>query len=56
MNRENKRRTFEKGYYKTHPCHDSFCGRDFSIYTAVDRKVIVIRLLIVIFVGVIVIM
>ena len=31
MNRENKRRTFEKGYYKTHPCHDSFtcrvCGR-----------------------------
>ena len=31
MNRENKRRTFEKGYYKTHPCHDTFtcrvCGR-----------------------------
>ena len=31
MNRENKRRTFEKGYYKTHPCHDSVtcrvCGR-----------------------------
>ena len=31
MNRENKRKTFEKGYYKTHPCHDSFtckvCGR-----------------------------
>ena len=24
MNRENKRKTFEKGYYKTHPCHD--CG------------------------------
>ena len=31
MNRENKRRALEKGYYKTHPCHDSFtckvCGR-----------------------------
>lgn len=31
MNRENKRKSFEKGYYKTHPCHDSFtcriCGR-----------------------------
>ena len=31
MNRENKRRTFEKGYYKTHACNDSFtckvCGR-----------------------------
>lgn len=31
MNRENKRRTFEKGYYKNHPCRDSFtckvCGR-----------------------------
>ena len=31
MNRENKRKTFEKGYYKTHPCNDSFtckvCGR-----------------------------
>ena len=31
MNRENKRKTFEKGYYKTHPCSDSFtckvCGR-----------------------------
>ena len=23
MNRENKRKTFEKGYYKTHPCHHS---------------------------------
>ena len=22
MNRENKRKSFEKGYYKTHPCHD----------------------------------
>ena len=33
MNRENKRKSFEKGYYKTHPCHDSFtcriCGRRF---------------------------
>ncbi len=31
MNRENKRKTFEKDYYKSHPCHDSFtcrvCGR-----------------------------
>lgn len=24
MNRENKRRNFEKGYYKTNPCNDSF--------------------------------
>ena len=31
MNRENKRKSFEKGYYKTHACTDSFdcklCGR-----------------------------
>ena len=31
MNRENKRKSFEKGYYKTHPCRDAFtcrvCGR-----------------------------
>lgn len=31
MNRENKRKTFEKEYYKTHSCTDSFecrvCGR-----------------------------
>ena len=31
MNRENKRKQFEKGYYKTHPCAESFtckqCGR-----------------------------
>lgn len=31
MNRENKRKTFEKGYYKNHPCNDVFtckvCGR-----------------------------
>ena len=31
MNRENKRKLYEKGYYKTHPCTDSFtcrvCGR-----------------------------
>lgn len=30
MNRENKRKGFENGYYKTHPCTDSFtcswCG------------------------------
>lgn len=31
MNRENKRKQFEKGYYKNHPCDESFtcrfCGR-----------------------------
>ena len=31
MNRENKRKLFEKGYYKNHPCNDIFtcrvCGR-----------------------------
>ena len=31
MHRENKRKSFEKGYYKTHACTDSFecklCGR-----------------------------
>lgn len=31
MNRENKKRSFEKGYYKTHPCNEPFtckvCGR-----------------------------
>lgn len=31
MNRENKKKRYEKGYYKTHPCTDSFickvCGR-----------------------------
>ena len=30
MNRENKRKQYEKGYFKTNPCHDSFpcrtCG------------------------------
>lgn len=30
MNRENKRKQYENGYYKTHPCNDSFtckvCG------------------------------
>jgi hypothetical protein len=31
MNRENKKKSFEKGYYKNHTCKDSFtckvCGR-----------------------------
>lgn len=31
MNRENKKKSFEKNYYKTHPCTESFvcklCGR-----------------------------
>ena len=30
LNRENKRKQYEKGYYKTHPCRDTFtckvCG------------------------------
>ena len=30
MNRENKKKSFEKNYYKTHPCNESFvckvCG------------------------------
>lgn len=24
MNRENKKKSFDKGYYKTHPCNDTF--------------------------------
>lgn len=32
MNRENKRKSFEKGYYKTHACNETFvcknCGRE----------------------------
>ena len=31
VNRENKRKQYEKGYYKKHPCNESFvcknCGR-----------------------------
>lgn len=27
MNRENKRKTFEKGYYKTHACRNAFTAR-----------------------------
>lgn len=31
MNRENKKKSFDKGYYKTHPCNDTFvckvCGK-----------------------------
>lgn len=31
MNRENKKKSLEKGYYKTHPCNDTFvckvCGK-----------------------------
>ena len=33
MNRENKRKTFEKGYYKTHTCRESF------VCKVCDRKV-----------------
>ena len=28
MNRENKRKQYEKGYYKTHPCDESFACRN----------------------------
>lgn len=28
MNRENKKIRYEKGYYKTHPCTDSFTCRN----------------------------
>ena len=32
MNRENKRKQYEKGYYKTHPCTEvlrcKICGRE----------------------------
>lgn len=28
MNRENKRKQYEKGYYKTHPCGESFTCRN----------------------------
>ncbi|MBD5472790.1 MAG: RNHCP domain-containing protein [Lachnospiraceae bacterium] len=32
MNRENKRKQYEKGYYRTHPCNEIFtckgCGRE----------------------------
>ena len=28
MNRENKRKQYEKGYYKTHPCDESFPCRN----------------------------
>lgn len=31
MNRENKKKSFDKGYYKKHPCNDTFvckvCGK-----------------------------
>ena len=27
MNRENKRKTYDKHYYKTHPCDESFTCR-----------------------------
>ena len=33
MNRENKRKTFEKGYYKTHPCNDTFTCKVSVSYT-----------------------
>ncbi len=28
MNRENKRKQYKKGYYKTHPCDESFPCRN----------------------------
>ena len=27
LNRENKRKQYEKGYYKSHPCRDTFTCR-----------------------------
>ena len=43
MNRENKRKTFEKGYYKTHRCNDIFscrvCGRQvFPLSTGGEHR------------------
>ena len=41
MNRENKRKQYEKGYYKTHPCDESFpcrnCG--YPVVAADDNPV-----------------
>ncbi len=38
MNRENKKKSFEKGYYKNHPCNDMFtckvCGRPVAPFGA----------------------
>lgn len=38
MNRENKKKSFEKGYYRTHPCSDAFvckvCGRTVTAHGA----------------------
>lgn len=40
MNRENKRKQYKKGYYKTHPCNETFtckvCGRLSSNRVAAD--------------------
>ena len=43
MNRENKRKQYEKGYYKTHACNDAFtckvCGRQvFSEGSGSDHR------------------
>lgn len=32
MNRENKRKQYEKGYYKTHPCDESFTCRNLQLF------------------------
>ena len=36
MNRENKRKKYEKGYYKNHPCNNTFtckvCGRPVTVF------------------------
>lgn len=40
LNRENKRKQYEKGYYKTHPCNETFickrCGSFSSNRIAAD--------------------
>ena len=44
MNRENKRKTFTKNYYKTHACHDSFtckvCGRALLAPTSLSTIIV----------------
>ena len=36
MNRENKRKKYEAGYYKTHPCSDSFICKNCLVSLHVD--------------------
>ena len=49
MNRENKRKQYEKGYYKTHPCTEGFtcrfCGRPVSPEGRMEKEMAVYDLL-----------